>query len=135
MPCSPSESPELGLAEVPVALELVDLVATIAFVADEPAAFERIDQLLGLELRALQKQNDRCAKVAFAPDVPRRRYITEVDRQLSSKLFEVEVLGNHAWCIYVLRRDPAKPKAYCACPREALTTGGGSGKGARERKD
>lgn len=52
-------------------LQIVDFGCTISLVPNEPAAFERIDQLLGFELRAPKDFDDGSAECALSSDVPR----------------------------------------------------------------
>lgn len=77
------DSGRLTIDEPPAVFEIIDLVCAVALVGNETAPFERVDELLGLELRALQLLYDCSPKFALPTNVSYRRRAPEVRRQLA----------------------------------------------------
>ena len=76
-------------------LEPVYLLSRVAFVLDETARLQRVDELLGLELRALQSRYDGGPELALPPNVARGSQPAKSNRELAPQLFQVDVFGKH----------------------------------------
>jgi hypothetical protein len=76
-------------------LEPVYLLPRVAFVLDETARLQRVDELLGLELRALQSRDDGGPELALPPNVARGSQPAKSNRELAPQLFQVDVFGKH----------------------------------------
>jgi len=77
-------------------LEPIHLVGRVSLVSDESAQFERVNQLLGLELGAVQDGHDACTEGTLALDVPAWRRGAEPFRESLSQLVQVDLFGSHA---------------------------------------
>jgi hypothetical protein len=76
-------------------LQTVDLLTRVAFVPDESARLQCIDELLGFQLGTSEYEDNGCPKVTLTAHVSRGRRIPELCVQLASKLFQVNVFRNH----------------------------------------
>lgn len=83
-------------------LETVDLVCGVAVVADQAPGLERIHELLGLEVGALQNRRHGGAHLALALNVASGPDDTKMVRQAFSEVGEVDLFWNHG---SYLRRD------------------------------
>jgi hypothetical protein len=84
----------LRIGKAPAVFQIVDRLRAIPLVANEAASFERVDELLRLELGASEDLYDRAAKGALASDVPDRRSTPEARGQLAHQRVQVKVFGN-----------------------------------------
>ena len=77
------DSGRLTIDEAPAVFEIVDLLCAVPLVRNETEPFESVDELLGLELRALQLLYDCSPKGALPTNVSYRRRSPEARRQLA----------------------------------------------------
>ena len=98
------DSGGLTIDEPPAVFQIIDFVCAVALVGNETESFERVDELLGLELRTLQLLYDCSPKGALPTNVSYRSRSPEVRRQLAKERIQVKVFRNrHA--IFVGCRD------------------------------